>query len=245
MDVRDVSDEASLSVEPDVATVRRRKRAATQRLLGDTIAIAESDWREPVALAGWTRAHVATHVARNADAVRRVVEHVTGSAGPAASEPPLEQRRALEAGSRRSALDLQIDLDTSAGRLAMAFDGLDDRAWRRAVPGDDIVVADLPMARLNEVVIHHVDLDCGFGFGDLDDATTRWLLDWNARRAGRRLDLALELVTDTGRTLRVGPPGRDPVRVHGSEPGLLGWLTGRLGPQAVEGADGISLGPPG
>ena len=39
----------------------------TARLLGDTIALSDDEWRAPSRLPGWSRAHVASHVARQAD----------------------------------------------------------------------------------------------------------------------------------------------------------------------------------
>ncbi len=230
----------------DIATVRRRKLAATQRLLGDTISISETDWRAPVALPGWTRAHVATHIARNADALRRVVEEVMAGRPIPTPASPIEKQRDLEAGSRRSPLDLQIDLDTSAGRLAVTFDALTPEQWAYVNPETGQAVADLPMARLNEVVLHHIDLDCGFGFGDLDPETARWLLEWNARRlsTARIGRTAVELVSDTGHRIRTGAPERQAVVVTGTEPALVGWLTGRLDRRSVEGAEHLSLGLP-
>ena len=230
----------------DIATVRRRKLAATQRLLGDTIAISEADWRATVALPGWTRAHVATHIARNADSLRRQAEAV--KSGRAAPDQPtaLDTQRELESGARRSPLDLQIDLDTSAGRLNVTLDSLSDDDWRSDRADLRIRMADLPMARLNEVVLHHIDLDCGFGFGDLDLTTTRWLLEWNARRLSpsRFGRTAVELISDTGHRVLTGASDRPPVRVHGTEAALLGWLTGRLDRRSVEGAEHLTLGLP-
>ena len=48
-------------------TLRELIRAATQRLLGDTISVADDQWRAPSRLPDWTRGHVATHIARHAD----------------------------------------------------------------------------------------------------------------------------------------------------------------------------------
>lgn len=229
----------------DLATVRRQKVAATQRLLGDTIAITEADWRAPVALPGWTRAHVATHIARNADTLRRDVEEVMADRPFPVAVSALEQRRDLEDGARRSSLELQIDLDTSAGRLHEAFDSLTEEQWGLVGP-DGRRARDLPLARLNEVVLHHIDLDCGFGFGDLDPATARWLLDWNADRlsATRLGRTAVELRSDTGHVVLAGTSEHPAVTVTGTDANLLGWLTGRLDRQSVTGAEHLSLGLP-
>ena len=117
-----VEEQSELPGAGDMRPVRLRKLEATQRLLGDTIAIDERSWQEPCHLPGWTRAHVATHVARNADAIRRLLRGVMR--GEDASMYPGAINRAddIERGSRRSGLDLQIDLDTSAGLLNKTFD---------------------------------------------------------------------------------------------------------------------------
>ena len=226
--------------DADLAEVRQLKIAATQRLLGDTIAISDSDWLGPTALPGWTRAHVATHLARNADVLRRYLMRL-------ASRPELERDdlvQALEAGSRRSPLEIQIDLDTSSALLNDSFDEVTAEGWATPLYGrlDGLTASDLPMMRLNEVVLHHVDLDCGFVFGDIDHRVAEWLLAWNLYR---RTDLVtgpgIALMTGSGRVLRVGSrPGSS--EVTGSDANLLGWLTGRLPRTAVSGAEHMSIG---
>jgi len=227
--------------DAELVAVRQFKRAATQRLLGDTISISDNDWIGPTALPGWTRAHVATHLARNADVLRRYVTRL-------ASAPELERDDLvsdLEAGSRRSPLDIQIDLDTSSGLLNDAFDQLTPEKWSTPLHGglDGLTVSDLPMLRLNEVVLHHVDLDCGFVFSDIDPQVAQWLLAWNLHR---RVDLVtgpgIALVTTSGRVLRSGS-GPGVSEISGSDANLLGWLTGRLPRTAVSGAEHVSLGP--
>jgi maleylpyruvate isomerase len=151
----------------------------------------------------------------------------------------------LEAGSRRSPLELQIDLDTSSGLLNDAFDQLTAEKWATPLRGslDGLTAADLPMMRLNEVVLHHVDLDCGFVFGDIDPKTAAWLLAWNLYR---RVDLVtgpgIALQTSSGDVLRAGS-GPGVSEVSGSDANLLGWLTGRLPRTAVAGAEHVSIGP--
>lgn len=224
----------------DLVEVRQLKRAATQRLLGDTISISDSDWLAPTTLPGWTRAHVATHLARNADVLRRFVTRL-------ASRPELERDdivQDLEAGSRRSPLDIQIDLDTSSGLLNDAFDQLTVEKWATPLWGslDGLTVSDLPMLRLNEVVLHHVDLDCGFVFGDIDPTVADWLLAWNLyRRADLVTGPGIALVTSAGRVFRVGS-GPGVSEVSGTDANLLGWLTGRLPRTAVSGAEHVSIG---
>lgn len=227
--------------DTDLSEVRRLKMMATQRLLGDTIAISEDDWHSPTALPGWTRAHVATHLARNAEVLRRLLTRLD-------SHPQLEPDdvvRDLEAGARRTPLEIQIDLDTSAGLLNSTFNQLPTHAWSIPLDGalEGLTVSDLPMMRLNEVVLHHVDLECGFGFVDLDPHIAEWLLTWNLHR---RKDLAtgpgIDLVAASGTVHHVGS-GSGTTQVSGTAANLLGWLTGRLPRETVSGAEHVSLGP--
>ena len=148
---------------------------------------------------------------------------------------------------------LQVDLDTSAESLTEGFASLDQAdpaddgsggAWDTEVElrgGQRVVARLLPLARLTEVVLHHVDLDIGFGVTDVDDETAEWLLEWSAYRLGARDEFPrLELVSDTGFHTTLGSSG-DVRRITGSSPALLGWLTGRAAPDVVDGSDGLVL----
>lgn len=215
----------------DVVAVRKRKLEATQSLLGSTIAISEDDWQHPSLLPGWTRAHVATHLARNADGLIRLIHGVSTGVPTRMYGSDRERQRDIERGSERGALDLQIDLDTTAGRLSAALDAIAEVPGETAVelPAGRWVRVDLlPLARLNEVVLHHVDLDCGFGIDHVDEDIARWLLEWNAFWIGERADFpAVEILSDSGFSARLGAPG-EPVQVLESDSWLLGWITARL-----------------
>ena len=52
-------------------------RAATRRLLHTIDPLTDAQAHEPSRLPGWNRAQVLTHIARNADGVRNMVEHAT------------------------------------------------------------------------------------------------------------------------------------------------------------------------
>ena len=106
-------------------TLRGLVRTATQRLLGDTISVTDEQWRAPSRLPDWTRGHVATHIARHADALIRLAEWARTGERQDMYPSPEHRASEIEAGSGRSGLDLQIDLDTSAGHLGSAFDELD------------------------------------------------------------------------------------------------------------------------
>jgi maleylpyruvate isomerase len=99
----------------------------------------------------------------------------------------------------------------------------------------------LPLARLLEVVIHHVDLDVGFQITDIDNQTAEWLLEWCAFRLRDREEFPrLQLTSDSGVTTAVGSPS-EAVLVSGSSANLLGWLLGRTDASAVTGAADLRL----
>ena len=238
------TESADLPVSTTMAHLRRRKREATQALLGDTISISDEAWQQPSRLDGWTRAHVATHIARNADGLRRVAHGLlTHSPGQMYPDPRVRDSE-LECGSRRGALDLQIDLDTSAGRLNDTLNYLEEAGITESVelsPGRWMPAHHLPVARLQEVVLHHVDLDCGFDVDDIEADIARWLLEWTSALLADRDDLPpIEIQSLSGWHARIGGPG-EAHEVRGQDVPLLGWLTGRSAGEPLTGAEGLQL----
>lgn len=233
--------------DPDVQQGQQERlrdllRSATAALLGATIAVPDDAWRAPSRLPGWSRAHLATHLARQADALRRLTGGALGGTRQEMYPSPGQRESEIEAGAGRTGLELQIDLDTSAGLLEEAFESVQDGgAWDREVEmrgGLRVPARLLPLARLLEVVLHHVDLDLGHEVADVDDATADWLLEWCGYRLRERDEFPrLELVSPTTRiTLGRAGPTRT---VHGPSPVLLGWLTGRSDGAELAGVDGL------
>ena len=227
-------------------TLRGLVNAATQRLLGDTIAVSDEDWRAPSRLPGWSRGHVASHIARQADGMVRLTEWAR-SGERHDMYASAEQREAdINAGAGRSGLEYQIDLDTSAGRLDQAFDALDDAAWDVVVElrsGTKVPARMLPLARLVEVVIHHVDLDIGYEVAQIEDTTAEWLLEWCAFRVREREEFPkLDLTAESGFTISLGNAG-EPTAVSGTSANLLGWVMSRVDDSAVRGGEGLPRPP--
>ncbi|HEU5160064.1 MAG TPA: maleylpyruvate isomerase N-terminal domain-containing protein [Streptosporangiaceae bacterium] len=139
--------------------------AATERLLAATARLDDQDVRRPSLLPGWTRGHVLTHVARNGEALRNLLTWArTGVETPAYAS--LEARdRAIEEGAGRTATELHADLTQSAAAFRAAVAMMPEEAWDFVVSA--LNVPELPMEqvlvrRLNEVVLHHTDLDIGY-----------------------------------------------------------------------------------
>ncbi len=120
--------------------------------------------REPSRLPGWSRGHVATHLSRNADAIRRLALGVL-SGVPAEMYPGGQDARntAIEEGADRPAALLVADHDFAGFRALATLRLLTDDVldvpvqWRTPVTARDLV-----RLRWREVEIHHIDLDLGY-----------------------------------------------------------------------------------
>lgn len=232
-----------MRIDAGTDEVRAAKLEATQRLLGSTMGISDEQWQSPSRLPGWTRAHVATHLARNADALTRLVEELAlGRHVPL--YPSLAARdQEIERGSERDGLALQIDLDTSAGRLHGAFDLLEEIPVSSVelAPGLEVETSQLPTVRLSEVLLHHLDLDVGFSLDDISADAGRWLLAWVCFRLRRRMSTpAMRIISDSGLTDRIGGSGYA-TTVRGSDAALAGWLSGRTGSDQLRGGQNLAL----
>jgi maleylpyruvate isomerase len=223
-------------VEP-LATIT----AATGALLASAGRLADADMRAPSLLPGWTRGHVLTHVARNADGGTRLL--TWARTGVASHEYPSMDARAaeIEDGAGRPAAVLVADVRDSADRWAEAYAAMPDDAWERVVQwtsGARHPIARATDARLTEVLTHHVDLDSGFTPADWPAAyVTRMLPNIVASYARRDGAPRLRVhATDTGASC-----GDGDIEVAGPASSLLAWLMGRTDGRDLTGAEGVAL----
>lgn len=222
--------------------MRRCLLEATTRLLGDTIRLSDHDWAAPTRLPGWTRSHVAAHLVEHAIRCRESLEALRLD-GEGANPPDAAARRAaVERGATLGSLELQIQLDTSAGQLEREFDLLTPEtldAQVRLTRERPATARLAPLARLREIMIHHRDLDVGFDFDSAPPGTPDWVLEWECHwlRGDERWP-ALRVQTDAGRTHMAGRRGT-PTTVRGTAAALLGWIT--RGDPAIPGAPEIPI----
>ncbi|HEX6873354.1 MAG TPA: maleylpyruvate isomerase family mycothiol-dependent enzyme, partial [Micromonosporaceae bacterium] len=204
---------------------------ATQRLLATAAGLDDAAVRAPSALPGWTRGHVLTHLARNADgAVNLLTWARTGVESP---QYESWQRRVddIEAGAGRPATELLGDLTTACARLRAAVAQMPPQAWSAQVrwtSGGQTPAAEVVWSRLREVEIHHVDLDAGYQPTDWPDAFTLRMARFLARVFGARADgprLVLDL-PEVGHPVPVGEGVASPV-VTGPAWAAVAWLIGR------------------
>lgn len=184
------------------------------------------DVHAPSLCAGWTRGHVLTHVARNADGLGALVRSAVDGTGETMYASPQARDADIEAGADRPAAELVDDVDRTAKALAVELARLTpEQAEVRLerTPGQFLIKAkNIPFMRLRELVFHHVDLLGGFGFGDADPEVQRLLLNEEVRRL-RAADPApdLTLRTPDGDEWTVG---LGTASVVGDRGALLGWL---------------------
>lgn len=212
-------------------------------------------FRAPSLLPGWTRAHVLTHIARNADAMVNLVNWAkTGE--PTLAYPSRERRDAdIEAGATRSPDEIRADVVASSDRLADAVRTMPEQAWSAEIETPQRVrmpATVIPWARAREVWIHAVDLDVGASFADMPAPMLAVLIaDVSATRSGRDGSPRMVLEdTDSGATAEVGPgpdgpdgPAGDLGTVRGSAPDLAAWLLGRTKGTGLRTSDGKRPGP--
>lgn len=224
-------------------------------LRGLMVRMGDEAFRAPSLLPGWTRAHVLTHVARNADAMVNLVTWAkTGTPTPAYESR--ERRDAdIEAGATRAPQEIRADVAASSDRLAEAVRTMPEQAWAAEVEtpqGIRLPATVIPWGRAREVWIHAVDLDVGASFADMPPPMLTVLIaDVSADRGARAgcPRMVLE-VGDTGEALTVGPgpdgddgPAGDLGTVRGSAPDLAAWLLGRTTGTGLRTADGTKPGP--
>jgi maleylpyruvate isomerase len=207
---------------------------ATTGLTTGISELTDAGAHEPSLLPNWTRGHVLTHLARNAEGGTRLLGWaLTGV--PSYEYPSVEARAtAIEAGAGRPAAVLIADVRATAEALADAAAKLPSDAWPNLVTwttGEQTPADLVVRSRLAEVLIHHVDLDVGFGpaswpapfVDDMLTITAGALINRSPTPLSVRLD-----ASETGRSFQIGGAA-EVISIRGTEAGLLAWLLGRSG----------------
>jgi maleylpyruvate isomerase len=223
-----------MTARHDLAATLPWMRQGTAHLLACTEGLTDGEMRAPSALPGWNRAHVAGHVARNAEALTRLASWArTGVESPMYAGPA--QRAAeIEASAGRPAAILRSELVTTAATLDDALAALDGDTWAAAVrsaQGREIPAAEIPWMRIREVWIHAADLGTGATFDDLPAGVVDLLLDdVTGVLSGRdNCPPAVLRPSDRDREWRLGHgPVTAAARVTAPAAHLAGWLAGRV-----------------
>jgi maleylpyruvate isomerase len=216
--------------DPALRSALDEMAAATDRVLRTVDELEDADVRVPSLLPGWTRAHVLTHLARNADGLGNLVEAVrTGEDRPMYAGGRDGRDAEIEAGAHRHIGDLRLDLAESAERLLARFADLPESALGREATmssGASAYGWEIPLLRTREVEIHHVDLGCAYTSADWSTAFALRTLDQIAPRFREKGDCPVTalVATDVDGRWQVGADGPE---LSGPCRDLMGWLTGR------------------
>lgn len=220
----------------DPAALQDQVAAAGRRVLATATRISDGEVAGPSLLPGWSRGHVLTHIARNADGLRNLLIWArTGTETPQYASPQARED-AIRAGAARTSAELAADISASAEAFLGTASTLGAAAWQASVAGlrgpahPAWVVL---WRRLSELEIHHVDLDAGYGPDDWPGSFVRELLGEVSMAFDGRDEAEPAELTDmtTGLTYRIGTAGATAAepRCFVSGPGgpLLAWLLGR------------------
>ena len=185
----------------------------------------------PSLLPGWTVGHVVTHLARNADGLRRVLVGARVEQQLLPYDSPQARADDIERGAARSTDTIALDLVAADRHLAETIDDLPQPTWAFPIDlgrGGPAPATVLLATRLGEVELHHADLGVDGGLDLLTDEQAGRLLGAIQHSYVRTRDVP-------PMTLR--PGGADPIVVRGAGPadpvvagtnlGLVRWLSGR------------------
>ena len=211
-----------------------RLAAATGRVLVTATALSDAQAREPSLLPGWSRGHVLTHIARNADGMVNLLRWARTGV-PAPMYASAESRAAdIEAGAGRPAADLAADVRGASATLTAEAARMPEDAWTaqvRALNGPPFPALGVLERRLSEVEIHHVDVAARYSPGDWPgDFVSEALPRVAGSFAGRDVVPPFVARADRARdSFQLGPERAGPptVIVHGQPADLLAWLLGR------------------
>src|SRR4051794_504499 len=198
---------------------------ATQRLLQTAADLDDAACAEPSLLPGWTRGHVLTHLARNADAYANLLLGAARGEDRAAYATPTARAEGIEAGYARPLAEQLDDIRAAHERFAEAGAAVSAGGWARVLTATGRPAAMVPWARLREVEVHHVDLAAGY-----------LPRHWSEAFALRLLREVLDGLAD-GNPLTLRPDGLEhpllvgapdtAVTVAGPTWAIAAWLTGR------------------
>lgn len=218
--------------DTDVTSKIDAVRDATARLQAAVDQAIESRgataFAAPSRLPDWTVGHVATHLARNADGLRRVLLAAQEGRQVTPYDSPEARQNDIATGAARGTDAIAGDLLAANQRLADTLASLPDPVWSATVDvgrGGPTTADVILSARLAEVELHHHDIGFDDGLDLLDDAQANRLLHSLPRTYIRTRDVpGVTLRPEHAEAIAVGDGGPD---IRGRAVDLVGWLAGR------------------
>lgn len=224
---------SELSVSSGVPTAWHDWLVGGTGLVEDTVGrLADSEFAADCALPDWTRAHLVTHLARNADALTNLLTWARTGVPTPMYRDQAQRADDIERGAGRTAAELRADLKAADERFAAAAAAMAPEHWEaqvRTTHGRVLPARDAVWMRVREVWVHAVDLAAGIRFADLPPDLVDAMLE----------DVAPEFTAASGcppvrlrpadrpGTWSIGGTDTTPTDVDGPAADLLGWLLGR------------------
>lgn len=216
-----------------VEELLRQLSTATDALVDGIGGLTDAGVGRPSLLPGWTRGHVLTHLARNAEGGTRLLGWARTGVASYEYESVAARAEAIEDGAGRRAVVLLADVSAASAAFAEAAAVMPADAWQHMVTwttGQRTPAGQIVESRLAEVLIHHVDLDAGFGPGHWPPVFVHEMLGVTVSALNER-SLAAQparlRAADTGYGYQLGGDAADAVQISGTEADLLAWLLGR------------------
>jgi maleylpyruvate isomerase len=220
----------------EVAELITGAHSELDRLLADARPLGNDEAKAPSALPGWTRGHVLTHLARNADAQVRLLNGALRNESVEQYQGGLAGRaEEIERGADRPAEALIDDVERSAARLAATWQQMTGEAWDRSAAGT--IAGERPASatvwsRWGELAFHHVDLAVGFIPPDWSPAFVGRVLRRALPHIKERLVVEgdIGVVVEDDPTLNWSSTRAVDLEVSGPSDALVAWIAGRPGP---------------
>jgi maleylpyruvate isomerase len=179
------TDHSSLG-EGEIRDRIHKLSAAHDLLLSSLHDLTDEQCRQPSRLPDWTRGHVLTHLARNAEALNRLATGlVSGIPGVMYPDGPAGRNADIEAGSGRPASALVAHIAVASAVLDITIAQVTLASWQTgSIRGvtTDWPASQLLFMRRREVCAHLVDADVGVSFADLPADYLQSEVEWGRPR---------------------------------------------------------------
>jgi maleylpyruvate isomerase len=188
----------------------------------------------PSALPSWTRAHLLSHVARNADGLGNLLKWAKTGVETPMYATATAREEGIEAGASRNVAEIAADVVDSGNRFTDLAVSLPDEAWAaelrdrlgRPITGEGVL-----RKRLSEASIHLADLDLGYDFGrvaELLGPEFEAVVSGAIASYGGDLPSVLLVAVGSDGTRHEWRMGTGtPVTLTGAPGDVLAWITGR------------------
>ncbi|MDQ2848138.1 MAG: maleylpyruvate isomerase family mycothiol-dependent enzyme [Actinomycetota bacterium] len=194
-------------------------------------------------LPGWTNGHVGAHLARNADALLRLMHWAsTGEQTPMYASAAARDAD-IGRDAQRDPAVIRADVRRTAALLDDAIAAADERTWAARIRSTrkEIGAAEVPWMRAKEVWLHAVDLGASPA-GLPPELATALLADIAGSFADRAEVPPVRLVdSESGNVVEIGAGGPT---VTGPVGELALWLAGRSTGQGLRSSEGVPELPP-